>query len=670
MEKEQKMKKTVFKLIFVLLVISTFSMFFNILLTKSSPEKIYVDGTNITGPWYGTHEYPYLNITSGLAHASNGDTIFVYTGTYYERLTIDKAISLIGQNRYDTIIDGNRTGNVIEVVASNVRIAGFTIKNSGLFHYKLSGIYLEKTSYCNISHNIITYNYKGTYIVNSSNSFFTDNYLYRNLEAIYMADSSNNIFAENTLSNNEFAIVTTSSDNNAVVHSNFINNTKSISSIGSTNFWDNGMEGNYWSDYTGKDENQNGIGNSPYIIDANNQDNYPLMGAFCDFTVTYENESYHVFTVCNSTISEFQYNQTLKMLTFNITGIDDTVGFCRIMIPEQLINRPHVVLVDDDQINATLLPISNLTHAFLYLAYNHNIREIKILNKPYYELMQKYNALLKDYQNLNLTHYQLSIDYYLLTQTYQQTLMDYNSLNHTYQQTLENYTQLIANYETLNNVYQQLLNNYTELQDNYDTLNRTYHEMIPVNYTILKNKYDSLLEAHNLLNQTYQQTLANHTELLAKYYSLNHTYQELMANATKLQNDYNSIQTNHNGLLEQYNSLNSTYNKIESEYATTRITLWCVSVAAVAITVTTSSLTIKHHRRSKEQKKLIEKYKGELKRTSRLNIAQKEFEADVQRRRNKIKKFEQKHEVTVRTRDTLEDVIRSLMRKKKTEAEK
>ncbi|MCK4425066.1 hypothetical protein KAU93_05210, partial [Candidatus Bathyarchaeota archaeon] len=100
------------------------------------------------------------------------------------------------------------------------------------------------------------------------------------------------------------------------------------------------------------------------------------------------------------------------------------------------------------------------------------------------------------------------------------------------------------------------------------------------------------------------------------------------------------------------------------------VSLWCVSVAAVAITVTTSSLTIKHHRRSKEQKKLIEKYKGELKRTSRLNIAQKEFEADVQRRRNKIKKFEQKHEVTVRTRDTLEDVIRSLMRKKKTEAEK
>jgi hypothetical protein len=43
--------------------------------------------------------------------------------------------------------------------------------------------------------------------------------------------------------------------------------------------WDNGFPsgGNYWSDYTGTYTNGDGIGDTPYVIDANNQDRYPLM---------------------------------------------------------------------------------------------------------------------------------------------------------------------------------------------------------------------------------------------------------------------------------------------------------------------------------------------------------------------------------------------------------
>lgn len=43
------------------------------------------------------------------------------------------------------------------------------------------------------------------------------------------------------------------------------------------NAWDDGSEGNYWSDYKGLDENGDGIGGNPYIIDENNRDNYPLL---------------------------------------------------------------------------------------------------------------------------------------------------------------------------------------------------------------------------------------------------------------------------------------------------------------------------------------------------------------------------------------------------------
>jgi nitrous oxidase accessory protein NosD len=66
-------------------------------------------------------------------------------------------------------------------------------------------------------------------------------------------------------------------------HNNFIDNTFQVSTryilYGSDSF-DNGKEGNYWSDYTGEDANGNGIGDIPYIIDEARSDRYPLMVPF------------------------------------------------------------------------------------------------------------------------------------------------------------------------------------------------------------------------------------------------------------------------------------------------------------------------------------------------------------------------------------------------------
>jgi hypothetical protein len=140
-----------------------------------------------------------------------------------------------------------------------------------------------------------------------------------------------------------------------------------------------------------------------------------------------------------------------------------------------------------------------------------------------------------------------------------------------------------------------------------------------------------------------------------------------MANHTKLQNDYSSIQTDYNTLLDQYNLLNLTYNKTESEYANTRTTLWYVSIVAITIMVVTSSLTINYRRKSEEQKKIAEKYKSELERLSLLDVARSKFEADIERRKEKIQSFERKYGVTIQPRATLEDVIRSLDIKKKRE---
>jgi nitrous oxidase accessory protein NosD len=71
--------------------------------------------------------------------------------------------------------------------------------------------------------------------------------------------------------------------NNSISENNFINNDKNVvnghtwQSPDCANIWDTGTSGNYWNKYNGTDSNNDGIGDMPYIIDENNQDNYPLM---------------------------------------------------------------------------------------------------------------------------------------------------------------------------------------------------------------------------------------------------------------------------------------------------------------------------------------------------------------------------------------------------------
>jgi hypothetical protein len=80
------------------------------------------------------------------------------------------------------------------------------------------------------------------------------------------------------------------SSDNRFYHNNFIDNTLhvNITIPGCANFWDDGYSsgGNYWSDHVTVDDccgiNQDepgsdGIVDEPYVIDANNCDNYPLV---------------------------------------------------------------------------------------------------------------------------------------------------------------------------------------------------------------------------------------------------------------------------------------------------------------------------------------------------------------------------------------------------------
>ncbi len=58
--------------------------------------------------------------------------------------------------------------------------------------------------------------------------------------------------------------------------------------LGLSNTWDNGEEGNYWSDHVTRYPNAmevdgSGVGDTPYYINENNQDKYPLMNVIPEF---------------------------------------------------------------------------------------------------------------------------------------------------------------------------------------------------------------------------------------------------------------------------------------------------------------------------------------------------------------------------------------------------
>ncbi|MEM2108783.1 MAG: NosD domain-containing protein [Candidatus Bathyarchaeia archaeon] len=95
---------------------------------------------------------------------------------------------------------------------------------------------------------------------------------------------SSNLFYANYVASNGWGINTGYNSTIATLyHNNFISNRYQVSTIFSsypTQYFDNGAEGNYWSDYHGKDANGDGIGDTPYLIDANRSDRYPLMVPF------------------------------------------------------------------------------------------------------------------------------------------------------------------------------------------------------------------------------------------------------------------------------------------------------------------------------------------------------------------------------------------------------
>jgi nitrous oxidase accessory protein len=188
----------------------------------------------------------------------------------------------------DVDIDSSYINFVGNTMIDEISLNGSSNVISGNY---FSRIVLEYSDLNRIHNNTCGFICLGSYGHTCSNNTISANILDGdNIWGILMADGSYNVFYDNYIANYTgshdgygvaFGGNHLVAENNIFYHNTFLNNNKNvgynwqINGIG--NSWDNGIEGNYWDDYNGTDANGDGIGDTPYIIDENNRDNYPLM---------------------------------------------------------------------------------------------------------------------------------------------------------------------------------------------------------------------------------------------------------------------------------------------------------------------------------------------------------------------------------------------------------
>jgi parallel beta-helix repeat protein len=383
----------------------------------------------------------YSTIQSAIDNAVSGDTVFVSAGLYYERVTVNKTLTLVGDNG-GTVLDGSNMGTLIRVTADNVKITGFKLQNSGWkwgragvevynadncviednfvyltchqirlvesqgskvvsnivsapsnpFPQSAYGVRLENCTDCLVIDNNVSNNIGGIHFEGTVNCTATGNYIFQNSQGIRLySPCINNKIVSNTVFNNTNDGMLVALPNNTTFlqntffHNNFINNSQPFIGEIAGCVWDNGHEGNYWTAYQGQDSNHDGIGDTPYVF-GEEQDRYPLMGRRYEFQVSHQGKAYGVELIGNFVVLDFLYNETSDSnstaLTLNIESGTGNTLFCRATFPTELLDRPYSVEIDGSREPDTMLnelSESNSTHVLLYFTHSGSAHTILLI---------------------------------------------------------------------------------------------------------------------------------------------------------------------------------------------------------------------------------------------------------------------------------------------------
>lgn len=191
---------------------------------------------------------------------------------------------------FHTVQGSGLQGSIGIGLDSNVNV---TVKNTIVKGFEF-GVELSGVSNITVIGNNLANNDRGIMFYGSENNVVTENTLgYNGLCGIYFHTSSHNIITGNTITSNHYGLMFYDSSYNFFYHNNFLNNVQqvSISAPGNPNFWNQTypLGGNHWSGYAGptqvdvysgvfqNETGSDGLADTPYFMDMDNQDFYPLM---------------------------------------------------------------------------------------------------------------------------------------------------------------------------------------------------------------------------------------------------------------------------------------------------------------------------------------------------------------------------------------------------------
>ncbi|MEM2703360.1 MAG: NosD domain-containing protein [Candidatus Bathyarchaeia archaeon] len=314
----------------------------------------------------------YILISDAINAVEEGGIVYVRSGIYRENIRLNKSIKLIGEHPETTIIDGGCHSHALDIynIKGYVEVQGFTFRNASGYTSQLiglSGITIFGSLHVKIFNNIIEHCTKGLEVRNSTNVQIGYNVIRNCTYGMYLSTIANLSAYANTIINNTAGVVVVSAVQNSLnifYRNNFVANGKDVD-LKAPIRWDNGAEGNYWSDYLGDDLNGDGIGDTdiPHL----GLDSKPLIKPWSLHRFFKVREEYVIEVVSNTTIASFLFEESCKKLSFNSTGPTFENGFCNVTIPKALMNGSFIVLVDGKPIE--FIRTENVSHIFIYFTY-------------------------------------------------------------------------------------------------------------------------------------------------------------------------------------------------------------------------------------------------------------------------------------------------------------
>lgn len=269
----------------------------------------------------------------------NGD-VYTFTADVYAQIVVDKnnvvidgaGFTLHGNyngTRTDSWVvgegpsqdyDGGEIPWSIGIDLANEDRRNMTVRNLNIKNFYI-GLYVwtpnNTVTGCSVSDNIV-----GILLSGDSN-ILAKNHIARNEEGVF--------FGVNQPGNEPLDIV--------LVHNSFVDNVVHFSgcfcevynSSEPVHTWDNCKEGNYWDNYNGTDSDGDGLGDTSYIIDVQNQDRFPLMQSVASVPVAAPRMAFEIVLAVAAlslvTVASIVIYRRRKSLGGRVTKQNSTVYF-------------------------------------------------------------------------------------------------------------------------------------------------------------------------------------------------------------------------------------------------------------------------------------------------------------------------------------------------------